>query len=106
MRVLSQRVNLDYYISFEIVGIACVLQRISGWISPSLEVCEKVTLPLVSMKLERRGEALDVPYPSSHVPTQPVKALLLSHVWRQGQVSVNVGLVVSSLNIVFKLSNG
>ncbi|XP_003740965.1 hormone-sensitive lipase [Galendromus occidentalis] len=77
--------GIDFLKSFWTLNEMPITKRISGWISPSLEVCENVTLPLVPLKLERRGEALDVPYPSSHLPTQPVKALLLSHVWRQGQ---------------------
>ncbi|OQR71562.1 hormone-sensitive lipase-like, partial [Tropilaelaps mercedesae] len=82
---LVRNVSVDFLKSFWTLNELPVTKRIPGWICPSLEICERVTLPLEPLKLNREGEHLDVPYPSSHVPTQPVRGRLFSHVRRQGQ---------------------
>ncbi|GIZ04962.1 hormone-sensitive lipase [Caerostris extrusa] len=96
---VAQNSSVEFLKAFWSLSEIQLMKQLPGLICPKLEVREEILVPDKAIILNKTSsnENVEIPAPTSHIPSAPVRCLLLSSVHRKGQVLKNGKSKMSNL---------
>lgn len=87
---VTQNASLDFLKAFWSLNEREILRKVPGWLCPSLDVCDVISVPveLQILMSEDNLHIVEIPLPSAHKAVAPVRCKLLSYHLRKGQDSL------------------
>ncbi|GFU58081.1 hormone-sensitive lipase [Nephila pilipes] len=85
---VAQNSSVEFLKAFWSLSETQFMKRLPSWVCPKLHVREEIFIPDKSITLNNMysNESVVIPAPTSHIPSAPVRCLLLSVIQRDGQI--------------------